>query len=385
MSGHEHERLSAYLDDALAPGGAGPGRGPPRRLRRVRRRGSPSSRRWTRPWRPCRPRRRRATSRRSRHACGRGSSRERPRGALPVWTWAAAAALLLAVVTPLTLLQAVRAPAPAVLPREIPAAAAPAARRVPGRARSPGARAGPRRAEGGGATPAARAGARLAGAEEARAGFRGRTGRSRRARGPAAGGSGRGAVGRSGAARRGARGGSRGAPVRRGGDGRGRGLGRSQSGEGVRRPQDRRELPRRGRSHGRATRPGSLAGGPPGAAAGAVASPKLASAEAEWQRLDAARPRTPAEWRRLREELAALRGPRPRRPAGGRGAGAGDRSGARGVARAAATRPTRRSSARTPPTTWTRDDAAQKERVQAALAALRRGLRPAWLPQAAVA
>ena len=26
------------------------------------------------------------------------------------------------------------------------------------------------------------------------------------------------------------------------------------------------------------------------------------SAEAEWQRLDASRPRTPAEWRRLREE-----------------------------------------------------------------------------------
>jgi hypothetical protein len=39
-----------------------------------------------------------------------------------------------------------------------------------------------------------------------------------------------------------------------------------------------------------------------GPAAGAVASPKLVTAEAEWRRLDAARPRTPAEWRRLREE-----------------------------------------------------------------------------------
>ena len=36
MSGHEHERLSAYLDDALAPGERAAGRGAPRRLRGVR-------------------------------------------------------------------------------------------------------------------------------------------------------------------------------------------------------------------------------------------------------------------------------------------------------------------------------------------------------------
>ena len=47
MSGHEHERLSAYLDDELPPRRAGPGRGAPRRLRRVRGAGWPSSRRWT--------------------------------------------------------------------------------------------------------------------------------------------------------------------------------------------------------------------------------------------------------------------------------------------------------------------------------------------------
>jgi hypothetical protein len=39
-----------------------------------------------------------------------------------------------------------------------------------------------------------------------------------------------------------------------------------------------------------------------GAAAGTVVSPTLVAGEAEWQRLDAARPRTPADWRRLREE-----------------------------------------------------------------------------------
>ena len=37
-------------------------------------------------------------------------------------------------------------------------------------------------------------------------------------------------------------------------------------------------------------------------AAGAMAAPKLVRVEAEWRRLDAARPRTPEEWRRLREE-----------------------------------------------------------------------------------
>lgn len=41
-------------------------------------------------------------------------------------------------------------------------------------------------------------------------------------------------------------------------------------------------------------------------AAGAIAAPKLAKADSEWQRLDATRPRTTAEWRRLREEWRAF-------------------------------------------------------------------------------
>jgi hypothetical protein len=36
-------------------------------------------------------------------------------------------------------------------------------------------------------------------------------------------------------------------------------------------------------------------------AAGAMAAPKLAKTDSDWQRLEASRPRTPAEWRRLRE------------------------------------------------------------------------------------
>jgi len=39
-----------------------------------------------------------------------------------------------------------------------------------------------------------------------------------------------------------------------------------------------------------------------GGVGGAAAGPKLVDAEAEWRRLDTARPRTPAEWRRLRED-----------------------------------------------------------------------------------
>ena len=121
MSGHEHERLSAYLDDALPP-------------------------------------RERAQVAAHIHACAECAgrlaelaavdgavasmpseapqgyfealpalvrSRLEPRAAarrLPAWTWAAAAAVLLAVVTPLTLLRRSGSGHP---PREIPAAAAP--------------------------------------------------------------------------------------------------------------------------------------------------------------------------------------------------------------------------------------------------------------------
>ena len=168
MSGHEHERLSAYLDDALAPAeraqvaahlgacaecatrlaelaavdgavGSVPSEAPsgyfesfPARLR----------------------------------------ARLEPRAAtrrLPVWTWAAAAALLLAVVTPS------RCCGGPTRPRysspEIPAAAAPELAPVPRQRPQPGRPSRPGRAESGGARPATRNRARRAGAEEARVGF----------------------------------------------------------------------------------------------------------------------------------------------------------------------------------------------------------------------
>ena len=133
-----------------------------------------------------------------------------------------------------------------------------------------------------------------------------------------------------------------------------------------RRPQDRRRAPRdalapagqrRGPARARAGRRAGRGGEP-------RPSPKLASGAAEWQRLDAARPRTPAEWRRLREEWRRFAAQRSRRPAGGRGARAGDRGRARGLAQRR--RPGRRGAlpqGRRAPT-WSGTTPLQKERVQ---------------------
>ncbi|HKZ32102.1 MAG TPA: zf-HC2 domain-containing protein [Vicinamibacteria bacterium] len=284
MSGHEHERLSAYLDDALAADeraqvaahldacgecaarlaelaavdgavASVPSEAPPGYFEafpsRVRARLEP-----------------RASARR-----------------LPVWTWAAAAALLLAVVAPLTLLRqsddGSRAPA-----REIPAAAAapesakpqarfeaqapeparaepkadtPPRRPVPARVspvpqkREPGFASAPAEVD----APAARepAAPTAAAREEEVAALADRAAMAE--------------------------------AVASGARNQAKASGEAAHDAVAQSTPDEARLAR-----GRAA----------GSAAGAMAAPKLVTAEAEWQRLDAARPRTPAEWRRLREE-----------------------------------------------------------------------------------
>ncbi len=300
MSGHEQERLSAYLDDALPPReraevtahldacgecaarlaelaavdaavGAAPFEAPSGYVEsfpsRVRARLAP-----------------RAAARR-----------------LPAWTWAAAAALLLAVVTPLTLLrrpdEAARSPtleppASAVAPES----ASPQARANP-QARAtepPGAEASanqprrpvvvlaspePKKREAGFAAAPAEADARqapLPAAPPAQAA----------AEPPASTREEPAVAALSDAAL--AEAVARGAPVAR----------NQAQAEGERRAAEssRDEL-----APAAADEAGLAAGRLRAPAAGAVAAPKLAKADSDWQRLDASRPRTPAEWRRLRE------------------------------------------------------------------------------------
>ena len=297
MSGHEHERLSAYLDDALPPG-------------------------------------ERAQVAAHIHACAecagrlaelaavdgavasmpseapqgyfealpaRVRSRLEPRAAarrLPAWTWAAAAAVLLAVVTPLTLLRRsdIGSGNP---PREIPAAAAPELAKSQATLESraneaaraePKAETQPQRPAPALASPATkkRESGFAAAPTEADVGV---------TRAPAAPAMAQSAVPAPPASREE----EVAAPL-------------SDAGAMVEavapeaRNQAKASGDRRAESSRDAVAPmasdeARLARGRAGgAAAGTVASPKLVAGEAEWQRLDAARPRTPAEWRRLRED-----------------------------------------------------------------------------------
>ncbi len=295
MSGHEHERLSAYLDDALAPG-------------------------------------ERAQVAAHLHACAecagrlaelasvdaavaslpseapqgyfetlpaRVRARLEPRAAsrrLPIWTWAAAAALLLAVVTPLTLLR--RSEVGSVHPpREIPAAAAPepaepqaaaesrAAEmaRVELKAETPPQRPVPalasplpKKREPGFAAAPTEADASLARQPAAPAVAQSAAPAAAREEEMAAPPSDAGAMAEAVASA--ARNQAKASGDRKVDEGPRDAVAPAASDE---------SLPGRTR-----------AAGP----AGALATPKLVSTEAEWRRLDAARPRTPAEWRRLREE-----------------------------------------------------------------------------------
>ena len=293
MSGHEHERLSAYLDDALPAGeraqvaahldacgecaarlaelaavdgavGSVPSEAPAGYFEsfpsRVRARLEP-----------------RAAARR-----------------LPVWTWAAAAALLLAVVTPLALLRqsddGSHAPA-----REIPAAAAPESAKPQAtlEAQAPE----PARAEPKAETPPRRPVPALASPvpQKREPGFAAAPAEAdaRVAREPAAPTAAQVAVPAPSAAAREeevAALSDRAAmaeAVASGARNQAKASGEAAHDAVAQPTPDEARLAR-----------GRLAG----SAAGAMAAPKLATVEAEWRRLDAARPRTPADWRRLREE-----------------------------------------------------------------------------------
>ena len=124
MSGHEHERLSACLNDELAPAEMAAVRAASLPPARTARRGSAelgavgeggfgAARRRTG----------RATRRPSGARAGPPRTAS-SRATVPAWTWAAAAALLLAVIAPLMLLQR-PASGPSGSAREIPAAAPP--------------------------------------------------------------------------------------------------------------------------------------------------------------------------------------------------------------------------------------------------------------------
>jgi hypothetical protein len=295
MSGHEHERLSAYLDDALPP-------------------------------------RERAQVAAHIHACAECAgrlaelaavdgavasmpseapqgyfealpalvrSRLEPRAAarrLPAWTWAAAAAVLLAVVTPLTLLRRSGSGHP---PREIPAAAAPElaksqatleSRATEAARAEPKAETQPQRPAPALASPAPkkRESGFAAAPTETDAGV---------TRAPAAPAVAQSAVPAPPASREE----EVAAPLSDAGA-----MAEAVAPEA--RNQAKASGDRRAESSRDAVAPmasdeARLARGRAGvAAAGTVASPKLVAGEAEWQRLDAARPRTPAEWRRLRED-----------------------------------------------------------------------------------
>jgi len=290
MRGHEHERLSAYLDDALPPGERAQvaahldacGECAARLAELAAVDGAVASLPYQAPqgYFEAFPARVRA--------------RLEPRVAtrrLPVWTWAAAAALLLAVVTPLTLLRRpdegpggparqipAAAPPTLALPQASSEAGAPEAARDERKAesqprrpvlaspvpkkREPGFASAPAEADAGVASqPAAPAAAQLA------------------------------------------------APASAAREEEAAGLSDAAAMSEAVAPETRNQAKASGdrraaaeSSRDAATDEGRLLRGRFGPAEGTVASPKLASAEAEWRRLDASRPRTPAEWRRLREE-----------------------------------------------------------------------------------
>jgi hypothetical protein len=300
MSGHEHERLSAYLDDALPPGERAQvaahldacAECAARLAELAAVDGAVASLPYEAPqgYFEAFPARVRA--------------RLEPRAAarrLPVWTWAAAAALLLAVVTPLTLLrQSGDSGAPA---REIPAAAPPTIATRQGSSRA-SAEAGapeaardelkpetqPRRPVLASPVPKKRESGFAAAPSEADASV---------ARQPAAPAAAQAAAPAPAAAAR-----------EEEAAGLSDAAAMSEAVASERRNQakasgDRRAAPESSRDAAAQSTPdeapltrGRFAGG----VGGSVAAPKLVDAEAEWRRLDTARPRSPAEWRRLRED-----------------------------------------------------------------------------------
>jgi anti-sigma factor RsiW len=295
MSGHEQERLSAYLDDALSPGERAqvaahldacaecaarlaelaavdgavaslPYQAPPGYFEalpaRVRARLGP-----------------RATARR-----------------LPVWTWAAAAALLLAVVTPLTLLTRPDGGSGAAA-RGIPAAAPPtlaapqassesAARKM--ERNEPKGEALPQRPMLASPVPKKRESGFASAPSEADASVA----QQKAAPAAAPGAPPAPAL----AAREEKRRAVRAAAMSEAVTSERRNQAKA-SGDRTASPEGSRDAAAAsGLDEPRLTR-GRFAGG-----VGGSVSPTLVAAEADWRRLDAARPHTPAEWRRLRED-----------------------------------------------------------------------------------
>ncbi len=298
MSGHEHERLSAYLDDALTPakraqvadhvGACAECAARLAELAAIDEAVASLHTEAPRGYFESFPQRVRA----------RLEPRSRARR-LPVWTWAAAAALLLLVVTPLTLLRRpnTRFSVPA---QEVPAAAPPsrAKTQAPPEAYAPEEARAERKAEAQPGRPVAalaspepkqrqpafasaptEADARIAEEQAAPAAARNEN-VAALADAPAA------AEAVASEAR---------SPLQASGE--------------------REQAERPGIAGRAATDETAPARGRVAApTAGALAAPKLVAADAEWRRLDAARPRTPAEWRRLREDWRRFVTRDPRSP-----------------------------------------------------------------------
>jgi hypothetical protein len=220
---------------------------------------------------------------------------------LPVWTWAAAAVLLLAVVTPLTLLR--RPDARSSLPAgEIPAAAPPAlaTSQAPPAAPAPEAASADRKAE---TKPQRRAPVFASPVPEKResafasapseADARAAQGQEplAPAAAPVAAPSAAAAAREEEAAALANEGATPEALAR---------AARNQ--EKALADREAAERPRDAVSQAATAETMVARGRVAGPAAGAAAAPALVATEDEWRRLDATRPRTPAEWRRLREE-----------------------------------------------------------------------------------
>lgn len=297
MSGHEHERLSAYLDDALTPaeraqvaahlGACGECAARLAELAAVDAavRTAPSEA--PAGYFESFPARLRT----------RLEPKARPRR-LPVWTWAAAAALLLAVVTPLTLLRRPDERAGMASPaREVPAATAPLAK---AQARSDAG--APTAAEPKPETPAQRPVPVLAAPQPAKreSAFASPPGEAdaSAARQPAAP-----AVAQSVAPAPPVAAREEEAAAALADTGAMAESVTSEARNQAKASADRKtDAPRDAAA---ATSSDESAPGRARAAAtgaGSRAGAKLVSAEAEWQRLDTARPRALSEWRRLRED-----------------------------------------------------------------------------------